>query len=164
MLTDYNWQTPSLKTFFVSNQGPQLASHAFWPAGMYPAFIFCLPHLLPPPFMPSLLVLPGSDCPCHTSEKSRPAPVPQKGGALKVVLAPGEKKYLCMCGQSKNFPYCDGSHKAYNAANNTSFKSLVVEADEEKTLWLCTCSHSKNRPYCDGSHSSVHKVGEKMPE
>ena len=81
---------------------------------------------------------------------------------MKVVLAPGEKKYLCMCGQSKNFPMCDGSHKAYNEANGTSFKSLVVEAvEEEKTLWLCTCSHSKNRPYCDGSHSKVHKVGEK---
>ena len=29
----------------------------------------------------------------------------------------GTTLYLCSCGESKKFPYCDGSHKAANARN-----------------------------------------------
>jgi CDGSH-type Zn-finger protein len=38
-------------------------------------------------------------------------------GDLKLILASGEvkdlsgKTYFCRCGQSKNKPFCDGSHK-----------------------------------------------------
>ena len=84
----------------------------------------------------------GSDCPCHTAEKSRPVPgnkdsltlVPIKVicaifpkilflfmvvvsvifkclPGLQVTVEPGKSVYGCTCGQSKNFPYCDGSHR-----------------------------------------------------
>ncbi|MDD3320707.1 MAG: CDGSH iron-sulfur domain-containing protein [Paludibacter sp.] len=38
-------------------------------------------------------------------------------GNFKLILASGEEKemsdktFLCRCGQSKNKPFCDGSHK-----------------------------------------------------
>ena len=30
---------------------------------------------------------------------------------FKVEIKAGEMKAFCMCGQSKNGPFCDGSHK-----------------------------------------------------
>jgi len=32
-----------------------------------------------------------------------------------------DAKYICMCGQSDNFPYCDGSHKKYNLITGNHF-------------------------------------------
>ncbi len=79
----------------------------------------------------------------------------------QVVVEPGSSIFLCMCGQSARWPYCDGAHRAYNAANGTSFASFkvsVAEGEEAKTVFVCTCGHSKNRPFCDGSHRSLHAV------
>lgn len=61
----------------------------------------------------------------------------------------GETKAFCMCGLSKNGPYCDGSHKT------TSITPKVVTFDESKTIYACGCQASKNRPYCDGSHKNI---------
>ncbi len=64
------------------------------------------------------------------------------------------------CGQSKRYPYCDGSHKAYNEANGTTLASLPVknETEADKDYYFCTCGHSKNRPFCDGSHAKLRAV------
>jgi CDGSH-type Zn-finger protein len=72
---------------------------------------------------------------------------PKISGPEVVTLKPGEAKYMCSCGQSKKFPFCDGSHRAYNEANGTSFSSNPVknETEEDKTYYFCACSHSKNR-------------------
>lgn len=67
--------------------------------------------------------------------------------AIKVKA--GETKAFCMCGQSKNGPFCDGSHVT------TDKTPEVVTFDEDKTVFACGCTHSKNRPYCDGTHRSL---------
>jgi CDGSH-type Zn-finger protein len=54
--------------------------------------------------------------------------------------------YWCACGESKNQPYCDGSHRG------TEFTPVQVAIEEEKDVYWCMCKHSKNKPYCDGSH------------
>jgi len=59
----------------------------------------------------------------------------------------GETKAFCMCGQSSNGPFCDGSH----AGSGT--RPQVVTFDEDKTIAFCGCQKSANRPYCDGSHN-----------
>jgi CDGSH-type Zn-finger protein len=99
----------------------------------------------------------GSDCPCYTSEVARPPPaiLKTKTKSLKLQMEAGKTYSLCSCGQSKNFPYCDGSHRAYNAANGTSFKSFKVTPEEDKIVGICQCGHSQNRPFCDGSHRKL---------
>jgi CDGSH-type Zn-finger protein len=67
---------------------------------------------------------------------------------VNVTEQPGTK-YYCTCTNSKNFPYCDGSHKG------TEFHPVKVEIEEEKTLAICSCRLSANPPYCDGAHKTI---------
>lgn len=58
------------------------------------------------------------------SETQRPTITPNDNGPLRILGAitvvdaegktvlEGEEVYLCRCGNSKNKPFCDGSHKA----------------------------------------------------
>ena len=57
--------------------------------------------------------------------------------------------YWCACGQSKNQPFCDGSHKG------SSFTPIAFTVEQSKTAYLCGCKMSKNAPYCDGSHKAL---------
>lgn len=58
----------------------------------------------------------------------------------------GKSYYWCSCGQSKNQPLCDGSHKG------SEFSPVKFEATESKTLYFCGCKATANQPLCDGSH------------
>jgi CDGSH-type Zn-finger protein len=45
----------------------------------------------------------------------------------RVDLSNGMKKWICMCGQSKVYPLCDGwGHEAYNEAYGTNIQPVVV--------------------------------------
>ncbi len=61
----------------------------------------------------------------------------------------GETKAFCACNQSKNGPFCDGSHQG---SGKTPY---VVTFDADKTIYACGCQNSGNRPYCDGSHTKL---------
>ena len=71
---------------------------------------------------------------------------------FKIDVKAGDKKAFCKCGQSKNGPYCDGSHKG------TGITPEVVQFTENKTVIICGCRTSKNGIYCDGSHKTLPKV------
>lgn len=73
--------------------------------------------------------------------------VAQRGPFVQEVIA--GKFAWCACGNSKNQPYCDGSHKG------TGFTPIIVSIPENKTVAWCGCKHSHNKPYCDGSHKSI---------
>lgn len=66
-----------------------------------------------------------------------------------VELEGGKTYFWCACGQSKNQPFCDGSHKG------TSFVPTKVSVEETKTAYLCGCKNSKNGAFCDGTHKSL---------
>lgn len=64
-------------------------------------------------------------------------------------LEPGDY-YWCACGESKNQPFCDGSHTREGAFSPVAFKM-----EEKKTAALCMCKQTGNPPFCDGSHDKL---------
>jgi len=70
-------------------------------------------------------------------------------GPFAVTPEAGKTYAWCACGESKNQPFCDGSHKT------TEFKPIVFKAENTNTLHLCGCKHSNNKPFCDGTHKTL---------
>ncbi|MBU0528211.1 CDGSH iron-sulfur domain-containing protein [bacterium] len=63
-------------------------------------------------------------------------------------LEKGKTYAWCACGDSKDQPFCDGSHQ------KTEFKPVVFKAEGGKVA-LCMCKKTKGAPFCDGSHTSL---------
>lgn len=86
-------------------------------------------------------------------------PVVADNKPIKISLKKGEEYYYCMCGLSKNQPFCDGSHKG------TNFTPKNFTANEEGDAYLCNCKHSSNKPYCDGAHKQfrTEDIGKEGP-
>ena len=61
----------------------------------------------------------------------------------------GKTYYWCACGESKNQPFCDGSHKG------TEFTPKPFTAEKDGNAYLCGCKATKNAPFCDGSHKAL---------
>lgn len=72
-----------------------------------------------------------------------------KKGPFVVDLEEGKNYHWCACGESKNQPFCDGSHKG------GVFTPLAFKADKGGTHYLCGCKQSENKPFCDGSHNKI---------
>jgi CDGSH-type Zn-finger protein len=62
-----------------------------------------------------------------------------------VSLEPGTY-FWCACGNSKNQPFCDGSHRG------GEFSPIAFKIDQKKDVWLCQCKQSGKKPFCDGTH------------
>lgn len=68
------------------------------------------------------------------------------GHPEEVTLEEGKTYAWCACGQSKNQPFCDGSHKT------TGFRPNIFKAEKSGQHWMCMCKQTKSKPFCDGSH------------
>ena len=77
------------------------------------------------------------------------APMIAKKGPYTVEVEEGKNYFWCACGQSKNQPFCDGSHK------DTSFSPVKYTAEETRKMYFCGCKATGNAPFCDGSHHKL---------
>ncbi|WP_300339122.1 CDGSH iron-sulfur domain-containing protein [Accumulibacter sp.] len=66
-----------------------------------------------------------------------------------VAVEAGTSYWWCACGNSKNQPFCDGSHKG------GAFTPREFKAEQSTTLYFCGCKHSANAPLCDGTHKKL---------
>ena len=66
-----------------------------------------------------------------------------------VAVEAGKDYWWRACGNSKNQPVCDGSHKI------GPFSPLKYSATETKTVYFCGCKASASKPLCDGTHKSL---------
>ncbi|HJW42477.1 MAG TPA: CDGSH iron-sulfur domain-containing protein [Rhizomicrobium sp.] len=76
-------------------------------------------------------------------------PVVAQKSPYSAQVEAGKSYWWCACGQSKNQPFCDGSHKG------GPFAPREYKADASKTVWFCGCKHSKAAPLCDGTHNTL---------
>ncbi|ESO11168.1 hypothetical protein HELRODRAFT_91678 [Helobdella robusta] len=89
-----------------------------------------------------------------------PAPIKLKGivydkKPVKVALVKDKKYSWCQCGASKKQPFCDHSHREYNAKISDPakhIKSYKFTVDESKEYHLCNCKQTRKPPFCDGIH------------
>lgn len=70
----------------------------------------------------------------------------EKKGPYIIEVKEGEKKAICSCDQTKNPPFCDGSHRG------SEQKPYRETFEKEGKVSICGCGQSKKMPYCDGSH------------
>ena len=76
------------------------------------------------------------------------ATIAQKG-PYAVEVEAGKTYWWCVCGRSKNQPFCDGAHKG------SEFTPLEHKAQKSGTVYFCGCKHSAHKPMCDGSHQKL---------
>jgi len=75
----------------------------------------------------------------------------QVGGTTPIVMdvEAGKDYWWCSCGQSKNQPFCDGSHKG------STFSPMKWTAGESRKVAFCTCKQTGKSPICDGTHKAL---------
>ncbi|XP_018351493.1 PREDICTED: CDGSH iron-sulfur domain-containing protein 3, mitochondrial isoform X1 [Trachymyrmex septentrionalis] len=69
---------------------------------------------------------------------------------FRILLTAGKNYSWCLCGQSKNQPFCDGTHK--DIFLKIKLRPIRFTVTETKNYWLCNCKQTSNRPFCDGTH------------
>jgi CDGSH-type Zn-finger protein len=57
--------------------------------------------------------------------------------------------YWCLCGRSRDQPFCDGSH------HGTGFEPVEFTLSEKEEVALCQCKQTRTPPFCDGTHATL---------
>ena len=58
---------------------------------------------------------------------------------MDIKIKAGKKYSICSCGLSGSLPFCDNTHREFNAANNMEYKSVKI-APEKDTIIKVTSS------------------------
>ena len=53
---------------------------------------------------------------------------------MEIKLKAGKRYKICSCGFSKTLPFCDNTHREFNAANNTEYKSVKITPDSDTII------------------------------
>ena len=49
-------------------------------------------------------------------------------------LKAGKKYSICSCGLSGSLPFCDNTHREFNAANNVEYKSVKITPEKDTII------------------------------
>ncbi len=71
-----------------------------------------------------------------------------KNEPYTVEIKTGESTWICTCGQTKNSPYCDGTHKDLDGAVGPE----EIKTESDTTTYVCGCGKTGNGVLCDGTH------------
>ena len=55
---------------------------------------------------------------------------------MEIKLKGGKKYSICSCGLSKTLPFCDNTHREFNAENGTEYKSLKIIPDSDINIQI----------------------------
>jgi CDGSH iron-sulfur domain-containing protein 3 len=83
------------------------------------------------------------------TETAMPQPALPQKAPFKVEVTSGKAYFWCACGQSRNQPFCDGSHKG------SPFTPVKFAPEKDGAVFFCGCKRTGNQPLCDGAHKSV---------
>jgi len=53
---------------------------------------------------------------------------------MEIKLKAGKRYKICSCGLSQTLPFCDNTHREFNAANNTEYKSVKITSDSDTII------------------------------
>ena len=53
---------------------------------------------------------------------------------MKIKLKAGKKYSICSCGLSGSLPYCDNTHREFNATNNMEYKSVKITPEVDTKI------------------------------
>jgi CDGSH-type Zn-finger protein len=76
-------------------------------------------------------------------------PVIAERAPVVLELEAGTTYWWCICGRSKEQPFCDGSHAG------TDFEPVPFEVTETRRYALCRCKYTEDSPFCDGRHKNL---------
>ena len=55
---------------------------------------------------------------------------------MKIKLKAGKKYSICSCGLSNSLPFCDNTHREFNAANGVEYKSVKIASEKDAIIEL----------------------------
>ncbi len=53
---------------------------------------------------------------------------------IKIKLKAGKKYSICSCALSQTMPFCDNTHREFNATNGTEYKSVKLIPDHDVNI------------------------------
>ena len=53
---------------------------------------------------------------------------------MDIKLKAGKKYSICSCGLSESLPFCDNTHRKFNAANNMEYKSVKITPEKDTII------------------------------
>ena len=57
---------------------------------------------------------------------------------MEVKLKAGKRYSICSCGLSDSLPFCDNTHREFNAENGTEYKSVKITPDKDTIIQLAS--------------------------
>ena len=64
---------------------------------------------------------------------------------MEIKIKAGKKYGICSCGLSDSLPFCDNSHREYNAMNGTKYKSIKITPDADTEIFVTSSNWNSEK-------------------